>query len=130
MALVTTALCADITIYFETATGITDSFSSVTVAAGESVTLPKGNTPDGYSYVWVSTDGKSYSGGSKVVFKEEVTLRAIYAYDIQTADDFYAFCNKFDDSAYASLEPNDINLLYHHERYINVRLVNNITWGL
>ena len=127
MALVTTALCADITIYFETATGITDSFSSVTVAAGESVTLPKGNTPDGYSYVWVSTDGKSYSGGSKVVFKEEVTLRAIYAYDIQTADDFYAFCNKFDDSAYASLEPNDINLLYHHERYINVRLVNNIT---
>ena len=72
MALVTTALCADITIYFETATGITDSFSSVTVAAGESVTLPKGNTPDGYSYVCVSTDGKSYSGGSKVVLRKKL----------------------------------------------------------
>ena len=127
MALVTTALCADITIYFETATGITDSFSSVTVAAGESITLPKGIAPDGYSYVWVTTDGKSYSGGSKVVFKEEATLKAIYAYDVETEEDLYTFCKKFNDSAYASLEPNDINLLYHHDRYINVRLVNDIT---
>ena len=131
LALATTAFCLQgdsITISYSSAPGVDASFpASVTATGGDTITLPNADAPDGYSLVWTSTDGKSFAGGSKVVFYDETKLKAFYAYDIETADDFYDICRRFDDSKYIGLTKTQLESEPEHERFINVRLVKDIT---
>ena len=131
LALATSAFCLEgdsITISYSTSPGVDASFpASVSATGGESVTLPNADAPDGYSLVWVTSDGRSFAGGSKVVFYEGANLKAIYVYNIETADDFYTLVNKFDDAKYIGLTKTQLESEPEHERFINVRLLKDIT---
>ncbi len=127
--LAATAFCIEeesITISFESALGISDAFDDITSTSGKQIELPKGEAPKGYSYVWVTSDGKAYMGGTKVIFYDSMKLKPMYAYDVETDEEFRSFCNNFDDSELAKLTPNELNVTPDIQRYITVRLLDDI----
>ena len=116
----------EISITYGSSTGISGSFSSTSTIGGKAITLPKGDTEEGYSFYWITPDGGAYAGGSTVAFYESVSLTPIIVYDVSTAEELYEYCNAFDDSAFASLTKTQLESESITKRFIYIRLLEDI----